>query len=147
MSGDDAPIGPDAAARPSVVAWLGVGLLVACALLAGLLELLLVPLYAGGVLIPVSALFAIATNVALPRLAVVLVRRTLAAVAPFIAWLVVAIGFGVLTRPEGDVVLPGGGYVEYLAYATLLGGAVAGTVTVVMCVPPPKPRGPRPHER
>lgn len=122
------------------VSWLGVAVLVGCAVLAGLLEMVLVPLYAGKVLVPVAAFFAVASNVALPRMAVSLVRSTLAALAPFAGWLVVAVGFGVLTRPEGDVVLPGGGYVEYLGYATLLGGALAGTITVVMCTPTRPPR-------
>jgi hypothetical protein len=126
--------------RPPAAAWLGVALITVCAALAGLLELLLVPLYAGHVLIPAAVLFAILSNVALPRMAVAVVRSTLAAVAPFVGWLVVAVGFGVLTRPEGDVILPGGGYVEYVGYGTLLGGALAGTITVVMCTPPPRPR-------
>lgn len=115
------------------VSWFGIVLIVGCAMLAGLLEMVLVPLYAGRVLVPVAVLFAVAGNVAFPRMAVSLVRSTVAAAAPFAGWLVVAVGFGVLTRPEGDVVLPGGGYVEYLGYATLLGGALAGTVTVVLC--------------
>jgi hypothetical protein len=126
--------------------WLGVVVLAACGALAGLLEALLVPLYSGSALVPVSVLFAVAGNVALPRLARTLVPRTAAALAPFIAWLIVVVGFGAIGRPEGDVILPGSPLsLEVVTYAVLLGGALAGTVTVVLMSPPPggkpKPRG------
>jgi hypothetical protein len=50
------------------------------------------------------------------------------------------IGFGVMARPEGDVILPGApGTVEAVVYGVLLGGALAGTVSVVTSAPPPPP--------
>ncbi|WP_375491823.1 hypothetical protein [uncultured Jatrophihabitans sp.] len=131
--------------RAGVSAWLLVALLVACAVLAGLLELLLVPLRAGQVLIPVAVLFSIVSNIVLPRMAAALVPSVLAAALPFAGWLLVAVGFGLLRRPEGDVVLPAGGYVEYVGYATLLAGALAGTVTVVLAVPAGRAPPPRPN--
>lgn len=121
--------------------WIGVALLVASGALAGLLEVLLVPLYAGSAIVPVTVLLAIAGNVALPRLARVLVPRTGAAAGPFAAWLLVVVLFGVLTRPEGDVILPGSpNSLEYVTYGVLLGGTLAGTVTLVMLAPPPASR-------
>ena len=48
-----------------------------------------------------------ASNVGLPWLADSLVSKALSRVAPFGAWLIVMVGFGVLSRPEGDVILPG----------------------------------------
>jgi hypothetical protein len=113
-------------------AWLGVALLCGCAVLAGILELFLVPLYAGSVLVPVAVVAAVAFNVALPRLARMLVPTTAATVLPFVFWLVAVIVVGVLPRPEGDVVLPGGGALQLVSYGVLLGGALAGTVTVAL---------------
>jgi hypothetical protein len=37
----------------------------------------------------------------------------------------------VFPRPEGDVVLPAGNGLQWVSYGVLLGGAVAGAVTVV----------------
>ncbi len=116
----------------AVWAWLGVALLCGCAVLSGVLELFLVPLYAGSVLVPIAVVAAVASNVALPRLARALVATTAATVLPFLFWLLAVIVVGLLPRPEGDVVLPGGGALQLVAYGVLLGGALAGTVTVVM---------------
>ena len=115
-----------------VWAWLGVALLCGCAVLSGILSLFLVPLYAGSVLVPVAVVVAVVSNVALPRLARTLVETTAATVLPFLFWLLAVIVVGVLPRPEGDVVLPGGGALQLVSYGVLLGGALAGTVTVVM---------------
>jgi hypothetical protein len=113
-------------------AWVGVALLCGCAVLSAILELFLVPLYAGSVLIPIAVVVAVASNIALPRLAHTLVPTTAATVLPFGFWLVAVIIIGVLPRPEGDVVLPGGGALQLVSYGVLLGGALTGTVTVVM---------------
>jgi hypothetical protein len=135
------PQGSTATADSTPWDWVGVALLAASAALAGLLEVLLVPLYVGSVILPVAVLFAVVGNVALPRLARVLVPRTLAAGAPFGAWLLVVVLFGVVTRPEGDVILPGSpSSVEFVTYGVLLGGTLAGTVTLVMLAPPPATR-------
>lgn len=130
------------AAEPrSWLDWLGVVLLTACGAVSALLEALLVPLYAGTVIVPVAVVLALVGNVALPRLARQLVPTTFAALLPFLAWLVVMIGFGMITRPQGDVILPGSPQaVEFVVYGVLLGGAVAGTITVVVSSPPPATR-------
>ena len=121
-------------ARLDAAAWLTLVLLCASAALCAVLESLLVPLYAGSTLVPVAVLATIVTNVGLPLLARAAVPTTPAVVAPFLAWLVVVIGFGVLTRPEGDVILPGGD-AQWVSYAVLLGGALVGTITVISSVP------------
>jgi hypothetical protein len=114
-------------------AWLGVALLCGCAVLAGILELFLVPFYAGSVLVPIAVVLAVASNIALPRLARTLVETTTATVLPFVFWLLTVIVVGVLPRPEGDVVLPGGGGgLQWVSYGVLLGGALAGTMTVAL---------------
>jgi hypothetical protein len=124
----------------TVTAWdrLGVLLVALSGALAALIEALLVPLYAGSVVVPVAIVLALASNVLLPRLAHALVPTTLAALAPFGAWLAVILGFGAFGRPEGDVILPGSpGGVEFVTYGVLLGGALAGTASVVWLMPPP----------
>lgn len=131
-------------------AWAGVAMLCGCALLAALLALFLVPVYAGSVVVPVAVALALVTNIVLPRLAHALVPTTGAAMLPFVSWLIVVIAVGMFTRPEGDIVLPGGGALEWVSYGVLLGGPLAGTVTVVLssgagpfAAPPPPPAPPR----
>lgn len=114
-------------------AWAGVALLCGCAVLSAVLALFLVPLYAGTVLVPIAVGIAIASNIVLPRLARTLIETTWATVAPFLFWLLAVVVVGVLPRPEGDVVLPGGsGALHWVSYGVILGGALAGTVTVVL---------------
>ena len=126
--------------RPTALDWIGLVVLCASAMLAALVELFLVPLYAGSVLMPVAAVLAVVTNVLFPRLGRSVVPSTAGAVLPFVAWLVVVIAVGWFTRPEGDVVLPGGGGAEWVGFAVTLGGALAGTITVVATAPPPPRR-------
>jgi len=130
---------------------LGVGLLCLCAALAGVLELLLVPLYAGSSLVPIAVLLAIASNIALPRMSRALIDRTGAALLPFLSWLIVIGVIALMPRPEGDVILPAGSVgVQLVGYGVLLGGSMAGTITVVVSgaarpsVPPMPPPIPPP---
>lgn len=117
---------------------LGVALIAVCAAMAGLLEALVVPLYVGGVIFPVAIVVAVGGNVLLPWMARTLIPSTAAAAAPLVGWLIVMVGFGAVSRPEGDVILPGApGSLEFVTYAVLLGGTLAGTVTVVWLGPPP----------
>jgi hypothetical protein len=111
---------------------LGLGALCAAGMLAAALEMLLVPLYAGKTLVPITVALAVLINVALPLLARSIVARGAAALAPFAAWLLVVVVVGMFPRPEGDVILPGGGALEWVGYGVLLGGTVAGTVTIVL---------------
>lgn len=136
--GPSAPAGDRSA---SALDWFGVALIGACAVLAAIIAALLVPLYAGTVIVPVSVVLAVGGNVLFPVLARRLVPRTAAALVPLLAWLVAIIWFGVVTRPEGDVILPGAPRgAEVVTYLVLLGGALAGTVTVVLTTPPPATR-------
>jgi hypothetical protein len=110
------------------------GLLLVCAVaaLSALIELLLVPLYAGGAIVPVTIVFGLAGNVALPRLARVFVDRPVAMVAPFVCWLLPMVLLALTPRAEGDVLVRGGGKEQWVFYALLLGGLVAGIATVVL---------------
>lgn len=124
-------------ADPAWIGWVGLILVAASGVLAAVVEVVLVPLYVGSVLVPIAVVVALVTNVLLPVLAFRLIPRGLAAATPFVLWLIVAFTFGVVARPEGDVLLPGGrGAPEWTSYGVLLGGALAGTLTVVMLVPP-----------
>jgi hypothetical protein len=122
--------------------WAGLVLLCAAAALAALLELLLVPLYDGGTIMPVTVLFGIVGNVALPRLAGAFVDRTAAMVVPFAAWLLTLVILAMTPRAEGDVLVRAGGNEEWVFYALLLGGLVAGVTTIVLA---PESRARRPH--
>jgi hypothetical protein len=114
---------------------IGVAVLTVCGVLAGGLSALLVPLYAGSTIMPVAVPVAVAANIVLPRLAHALVPTTTATALPFLGWLVVVLGFAVVTRPEGDVILPGGS-LQWVTYGVLLGGLAAGVTTLVLTTPP-----------
>lgn len=137
MTGRRTPVVTQPEPAPATVKpldWAGVVLLTVTGVLSALVEALLVPLYAGTVVVPIAVLMAIVTNSVLPRLARTLVPRTFAGAAPFVAWLVVVVWFGALSRPEGDVILPGAGPggVVLVTYGVLLGGTLAGAVTLVV---------------
>lgn len=126
---------------PPGLAWAGVVVLTLCGAASAWLECLLVPLYLGSVIVPIAVAFALVGNWALPRMARTLVPTTLASVLPFLGWLAIVLVFGVNGQPEGDVILPGGGgALQYTAYGVMLGGALAGTISVVTSAPPPPPR-------
>lgn len=110
---------------------IGMALCCLSALLAALIEVLLVPLYVGRVLLPVTILLALATNAALPLLARRLTGATFAAVIPVALWLICVLLLGT-SRPEGDVLLPGGGNVQLVSYGLITAGALSGIATVAL---------------
>jgi hypothetical protein len=72
-------------------------------------------------------------------------------VLPFLSWLIVIGVIALMPRPEGDVILPAGSVgVQLVGYGVLLGGSMAGTITVVVSgaarpsVPPMPPPIPPP---
>ena len=130
------------------LAWGGVVLLTLCGAASAWLESLLVPLYAGSTVVPVTIALVLAGNWYLPRLARTLVPSTPAAVLPLLAWLLVVFLLAASGTPEGDVILPGGGgAVEYVGYGLMLGGALAGTLSVVLSAPPPVSRKSAPRAK
>jgi hypothetical protein len=119
-----------------VIGWLAVLLCTAAAILAGLLTSFFIPLYAGSAIVPVAPLAAIASNVVLPWLGRQAVGRAAGAALPFLGWLVTVIGLSSGVRPEGDVVFPGGGgALPWVSYGVILGGGLAGAVTLVLSSP------------
>ena len=92
-------------------------------------EVLWLPLRVLGVPVPVSVLAAVVGNLLLVGLAVRLTGSRPAAVLPAVVWLVIAVGAG-LRRPEGDLLLVGGGVLGLFSMAFLLGGVVAAAFAV-----------------
>jgi hypothetical protein len=125
--------------RGRLISWGGTALLCGVGVLSALLEVLLIPLRAGSILIPVTLLFAIGGNMALPRLARVLLDTTAAMVSAFLAWLLPMLILSLMPRPEGDVLVRGGGGEQWVYYGVLLGGAVAGVATIVLHGAPRRP--------
>ena len=81
---------------------------VAVAAWLALVEVFWLPLRVGAVPVPLSVLAAVAGNLLLVRLAYRLSGSRAVAVLPAVVWLVVALG-ATVRRPEGDLVLIGGG--------------------------------------
>ena len=92
-------------------------------------EVLWLPLRVLGVPVPVSVAAAVVGNLLLVGLAVRLTGSRPAAVLPAVVWLVIAVGAG-LRRPEGDLLLVGGGVLGFVSMAFLLGGVVAAAFAV-----------------
>jgi hypothetical protein len=108
----------------------------ACGVLAGLVESMLIPLYAGRVLVPLAPALAVLSNIALPWLGRYALPRTAGAVAPYLAWLLVVAVLFLYVRPEGDVIYPGGHWLQWCSYGVVLGGTFAGAVTVFVVTSP-----------
>jgi hypothetical protein len=137
----DDPRSAEPDGTPGLVGWLGVTVCTAAAVLAALVESMLIPYYVGAVLVPLAPVAAVASNVFLPRLGHQALSRTLGAVLPYVGWLLAVIAFAGFTRPEGDVIYPGGGgWMQWAAYGVLLGGGTAGAVTIALTLNPPARR-------
>ncbi|WP_031467278.1 hypothetical protein [Sciscionella sediminilitoris] len=109
------------------------GLLLLDSVLLALLELFFLPLRAGVVPVPVTAVLAAVTLPLLVRRAAALVPTTVGASAPLLVWLVVVLGVG-LAGPGGDqVLIPDWRALALLALGLLpaavaLGGALGNAV-------------------
>ena len=120
---------------------------VAAAWLA-LVEVFWLPLRVAGVLVPVSVAAAVVGNLMLVALALRLTGSRLLAVLPALVWVTVAVG-AMVRRPEGDLILTGGGAPGLVNLAFLLLGVTAaafavgrvlgGPRTRSMASPPPDP--------
>jgi hypothetical protein len=119
----------------------GWGLLaVGAAAWLALVEVFWLPLRVAGVFLPVSVLAAVAGNLILVEQAFRRSGSRLVALLPALTWVVVAIGAAV-RRPEGDLVLVGGGGLGAVGLAFLLCGVVATSFAVarVLARPPVRP--------
>jgi hypothetical protein len=102
---------------------------VVAALWLALVEVFWLPLRVAGVLVPVSVVAAVAGNLLLVGLALRLTGSRLAAVLPALAWAAVAVG-AMIRRPEGDLLLTGGGALGAVNLAFLLLGVIAAAFAV-----------------
>ena len=137
-----ARVAPGARVAPATgVDWVSFVLICAIAVFSALLELMLIPLYIGSIIIPISVVGAIASNVVLPWWGHRTIGRGLGAVLPVVCWLIVILGLSVVTRPEGDIFVSAAFNQNWVYYGVILLGAVAGFTTVLRATnPAPAPR-------
>jgi hypothetical protein len=129
-------IDPDVPRRPAR-AVVGLGLLVYAVAGAGtaLFETLLVPVRHGSTLVPIAVPLAIASNLALPRLARILNGRAWAAAVPAVAWTAMVVVM-LSSRREGDVLVTAEpADLKYVAYAMFFGGVISSVLTIAMTNP------------
>ena len=127
----DLPADPGAPREPGPE-WMDRALLLpllVVGLALGVIGSFLVPLRVGGTLVPLAPVLAVVGNVAVGVLGARAVGSRAGAVVPAAGWLLVVLALG-SARPEGDVVLPGGGGEGMVALAFILLGAVAAAVGV-----------------
>jgi hypothetical protein len=103
-----------------------------------LVEVFWLPLRIGGVLVPVSVVAAVAANLLMPRLGLRLSGSRLVAALTGVAWLVVVVA-GMIRRPEGDLLITGGGATGVVNLAFLLCGVLAAAYGVGRALGGPRP--------
>ena len=107
--------------------WAAVAVVVSAWL--ALVEVFWLPLRVGGLLVPLSVVAAVLGNLLLPAAALRLSGSRLVALLPPAVWVVVAIG-AMVRRPEGDLVMTGGGSLGTVNLAFLMLGVVAAAFSV-----------------
>jgi len=113
--------------------------------MSAMLEILLVPLYIGGVIFPITLVIALIGNVGIPRALRFIVDSGGLAGLPLVAWIIVMFVAGFVPDSMGDVLLPGYGQGQYVSVALLLVGLVAGALAVAL--PPRRGRPARPSTK
>jgi hypothetical protein len=121
--------GPRPLAAPLVV--LGLLLYAAAGALTALVEILLVPLRMGSTLVPLAVVLAVAGNIVIPWLSSQLTSAAFGAAPPVVAWILTAFLLST-SRPEGDVLLPGGSSVQWVSYGVLFGGLFTALITMAL---------------
>jgi hypothetical protein len=92
-------------------------------------EVFWLPLRVAGVLLPLSVVVAVVANLLMPRLALRLSASRLVAALTGVAWLVVVVA-AMIRRPEGDLLITGGGTTGVVNLAFLLLGVLAAAFAV-----------------
>jgi hypothetical protein len=119
---------------------LGIGAVVVFCLvgaLSAVIEVLLIPLYLGSDVFPVTILITIALNIALPRLVRMTVDWGWAIALPLVSWILVAIVLG-FTNTNKSILVPGSGQASYVALGFYFLGTLAGFVSVLRQWAPPR---------
>jgi hypothetical protein len=116
---------------PAPLALAGSVVYCAVGVLSGVIEVLLIPLYIGSVIFPITVLIAIIGNVLLPHLVHSLVDWKWAISAPFVGWLLAVIALSYFNNSSGTVLVPGYGQGQYVGLALFFIGTLAGFIGVV----------------
>ena len=116
----------------------GGALVLVLAVWMALVEVFWLPLRIGGLLVPVSVVAAVVANLLFPRLALRLSGSRLVAGLTGVAWLVVVVA-GMIRRPEGDLLIVGGGSTGVVNLAFLLCGVLAAAFAVGRALGGPRP--------
>jgi hypothetical protein len=103
-----------------------------------LVEVFWLPLRIGGVLVPLSVVAAVAANLLMPRLGLRLSGSRVVAGFTGVAWLVVVVA-GMIRRPEGDLIITGGGATGVVNLGFLLCGVLAAAFAVGRALGGPRP--------
>lgn len=122
---------PHARRRVATAAWALAAVVVAGWL--ALVEVFWLPLRVGRVLLPVSVLAVVVGNLLLPALARRVSGSRLVALLPAPVWLTIALA-ATVRRPEGDLVLVGGGAAGAVNLAFLLVGTVTAAIGAARAV-------------
>jgi hypothetical protein len=109
----------------------GVAVYCLVAIISGAIEVLLIPLYIGSVIIPVTVLIAVVVNFSLPRLVRIMVDWRFAIALPIVCWVVTLIVLNLVNVNSGTVLVPGYGNDQYVGLALFFGGVLAGFVGVI----------------
>jgi len=109
--------------------WSGGVLALVVAVWLAMVEVFWLPLRMGGVLLPISVVVAVVGNLLLPRLALRLSGSRLVAALTGVAWLVVVVA-AMIRRPEGDLLITGGGATGVVNLAFLMLGVLAAAFAV-----------------
>jgi uncharacterized protein DUF6113 len=109
---------------------LGYAVFAVAGVLSSIYEVLLVPTRWGGSLVPLAPALAIISNIVLPLCCFGLGRTRLSAAPPVIGWVISTLVLS-SSRPEGDVLLPAGA-TAWVSYSLLLGGLLAGLITLTV---------------
>ena len=115
----------------------GALLAVAAAAWLALVEVFWLPLRLGGVLVPVSVVAAVVGNLVLVDAAHRLSGSRVVAALPALVWAVVALA-AATRRPEGDLVIPGGGALGGVGLAFLMAGTLSAVLAVGRAVTAPR---------
>ena len=123
-----------------LTAWSGIS--VGAAAWLAVVEVLWLPLRIGGWLLPVSVLAAVVGNLVLVDLVLRRSGSRAVALLPALTWIGVA-GAATMRRPEGDLLLIGGGGLGAVGLAFLLLGVLAAAVAIgrALATPPALPTG------
>jgi len=114
------------------------GVLVYCLVAVGsaLIEVLLIPLYVGGTIFPITVLIAVVVNWMLPVLVHTMAAWRWVIGLPLLSWLAGVIVLGFTNTARGSVLVPGYGDGQYVGLGLFFIGTLAGAVSVVRVLTP-----------